>query len=163
MIIFLNWCKDKKTYRLKTTPKVLDMTPMVFFQPRMNWRRRTPLGGAARSTSSTYELILPLCNHHHNIHHWYHFTGNADWHVQQTSCKTNPVLSWASILITIQLFPIWMSNRLHRHGWFTWQRVRAYRGQSGRWYWRVQPSSTLVLDCRRTPLRPATGVSIGTS
>lgn len=48
-----------KTYRLKTTPKVLDMTPMVFFQPLMNWRRRAPRGVAARTSNSAYELILP--------------------------------------------------------------------------------------------------------
>lgn len=48
-----------KTYRLKTTPKVLEMTPMVFFQPLMNWRRRAPRGVAARTSNSAYELILP--------------------------------------------------------------------------------------------------------
>lgn len=51
--------RKQETYRLKTTPKVLEMTPIVFFQPLMNWRRRAPRGVAARTSSSAYELILP--------------------------------------------------------------------------------------------------------
>ncbi|CAK1545116.1 unnamed protein product [Leptosia nina] len=45
------------TYRLNTTPNVLDITPIVFFHPLTNWRRRTPRGVTARSNSS-YGLIL---------------------------------------------------------------------------------------------------------
>lgn len=42
---------------------------MVFFQPLMNWRRRAPRGVAARTSSSTYELILPASTAQNKILH----------------------------------------------------------------------------------------------
>lgn len=71
LIIWYRYVLIKITYRLKTTPKVLEMTPMVFFHPLMNWRRRVPRDVAGRPNSSSYELILPVVYaSDKTLHYW---------------------------------------------------------------------------------------------